>query len=370
MLKKTCAMTTLSAVFVSTAAFAAARDYISIVGSSTVYPFSTVVAEQFGRNTTFKTPKVEATGSGGGLKLFCSGIGVEHPDITNASRRMKASEQNKCAANRIRDILEIKVGYDGIVLANAKQAPRLYLDRKTIFLALAKQVPGPDGRLIDNPYRTWKEIDSNLPDTRIEVLGPPPTSGTRDAFVELAMEGGAKQFADLKTLRKSKDAAEIKALMAKLGIPASAFNKKGKKVFKIVAHAIREDGVYIEAGENDNLILQKLAANPKAVGIFGYSFLDQNRDQVKGALVDGHMPEFELIATGDYPISRPLYFYVKLAHVGNVPGLEEFLAEFTADEAWGDEGYLTDKGLIPMPSAERATYADNAKLLTPMPKLR
>ena len=158
--------------------------------------------------------------------------------------------------------------------------------------------------------------------------------------------------------------------MAKLGIPVSAFNKKGKKVFKIVAHAIREDGVYIEAGENDNLILQKLAANPKAVGIFGYSFLDQNRDQVKGALVDGHMPEFELIATGDYPISRPLYFYLKLAHVGNVPGLEEFLAEFTADEAWGDEGYLTDKGLIPMPSAERATYAENAKLLTPMPKLR
>ncbi len=370
MLKKACVMTTLSAVFVSSTAFAAARDYISIVGSSTVYPFSTVVAEQFGRNTTFKTPKVESTGSGGGLKLFCAGVGVKHPDVTNASRRIKASEQEKCTANGIKDILEIKVGYDGIVLANAKQAPRMHLNRKVIFLALAKQVPGPDGKLIDNPYQTWQEIDPSLPDARIEVLGPPPTSGTRDAFVELAMEGGAKQFADLKALRKSKDPAEIKALMAKLGIPDSAFNKKGKQVFKIIAHAVREDGVYIEAGENDNLILQKLAANPKAVGIFGYSFLDQNRDQVKGALVDGHMPEFELIASGDYPISRPLYFYVKLAHVGNVPGIEALLAEFTADDTWGDEGYLTDKGLIPMPAAERATYAENAALLTPMPKLR
>ncbi len=370
MLKKACVMTTLSAIFVSGTAFAAARDYISIVGSSTVYPFSTVVAEQFGRNTTFKTPKVESTGSGGGLKLFCAGIGVEHPDVTNASRRIKASEQQKCAVNRIRDILEVKVGYDGIVLANAKQAPRLRFDRKTIFLALAKQVPGADGRLIDNPYRTWHQIDPALPDTRIEVLGPPPTSGTRDAFVELAMEGGAKQFADLKKLRRSTDAAEIRALMAKLGIPASAFNKKGKRVFKIIAHAIREDGVYIEAGENDNLILQKLAANPKAVGIFGFSFLDQNRDQVKGALVDGHLPEFELIASGDYPISRPLYFYVKLAHVGNVPGIAEFLAEFTSDQAWGDEGYLTDKGLIPMPVAERMIYAENASLLTPMAQLR
>ena len=368
--KKTCVMMTVSAVFVSSAALAAARDYISIVGSSTVYPFSTVVAEQFGRNTTFKTPKVEATGSGGGLKLLCAGIGIKHPDVTNASRRIKASEQAKCAANGINDILEIKVGYDGIVLANAKQAPHLHLNRKVIFLALAKQVPGPDGKLIDNPYQTWQEIDPSLPDTRIEVLGPPPTSGTRDAFVELAMEGGAKQFADLKALRKSQDATEIKTLMTKLGVPDSVFNKKGKQVFKIIAHAIREDGVYIEAGENDNLILQKLAANPKAVGIFGYSFLDQNRDQVKGALVDGHMPEFELIASGDYPISRPLYFYVKLAHVGNVPGIEAFLAEFTADDTWGDEGYLTDKGLIPMPAAERATYAENAALLTPMPKLR
>ena len=369
MIKKTIALAALSAVMVSGVANAAARDYISIVGSSTVYPFATVVAEQFGKTTKFKTPKVESTGSGGGLKLFCAGVGVEHPDITNASRRIKKSEQEMCAKNGIADIIEVKVGYDGIVMANAKGAPRMELSRKDIFLALAKQVPGSDGKLIDNPYMTWKDVNPALPATKIEVLGPPPTSGTRDAFVELAMEGGAKKFADLAALRKAKG-DDVKALMAKLGIPESAFNKKGKKVFQAVAHAIREDGAYIEAGENDNLIIQKLAANPKALGIFGYSFLDQNADKVQGSLVDGHEPTFEAIAAGDYPVSRALFFYVKKAHVGKVPGIAEYLAEFTADKAWGDEGYLSEKGLIPMPEAERGQFAYNAKGLVPMDALK
>ena len=370
MLKKTLVLAALSAAIVSGTAHAAtARDYISIVGSSTVYPFATVVAEQFGKTTKFKTPKVESTGSGGGLKLFCNGVGVEHPDITNASRRIKKSEQELCAKNGVKDIIEVKVGYDGIVLGQAKSAKRLNLTRKDIFLALAKQVPGKDGRLVDNPYTTWKQVNPALPDAKIEVLGPPPTSGTRDAFVELAMEGGAKKFADLKALRGSKDETEIKSLMAKLGIPESAFDKKGKKVFKAVAHGIREDGVYIEAGENDNLIVQKLEANPSAVGIFGFSFLDQNADKIAGATIDGQEPTFEAIADGAYPVSRPLYFYVKKAHVGAVPGIKEYLDEFTSDKAFGEEGYLSDKGLIPMPEAERGQFRYGATALTPMAAL-
>ena len=370
MFEKTIAAATLSAMMVSGVANAAsARDYISIVGSSTVYPFATVVAEQFGKSTRFKTPKVESTGSGGGLKLFCAGIGVEHPDITNASRRIKPSEQEKCAGNGINEIVEMKVGYDGIVMANAKSAPQMELSRKDIFLALAKQIPGKDGKLMDNPHQTWKDVNPALPATKIEVLGPPPTSGTRDAFVELAMEGGAKKFADLKALRKAKGPGAVKPLMAKLGIAESAYNKKGKKVFKAVAHAIREDGAFIEAGENDNLIIQKLAANPKALGIFGFSFLDQNADKVQGSIVDGKEPTFENIADGAYPVSRSLYFYVKKAHVGKLPGIEAYLAEFSSDKAWGDEGYLTDKGLIPMPEAERGQFAYNAKGLIPMEAL-
>ena len=370
MLKKSLVLAAMSATMVYGAAeAAAARDYVSIVGSSTVYPFATVVAEQFGKTTSYKTPKIESTGSGGGLKLFCAGVGVEHPDITNASRRMKKSEQENCAKHGVTEVVEIKVGYDGIVLANSKAAQSLELSRKDIFLALAKQVPGADGKLIDNPYQTWKQVNPALPNIKIEVLGPPPTSGTRDAFSELAMEGGAKKFDDLKALRASKDEAEIKALMAKLGIPESVFNKKGKKVFQAVAHAIREDGAYIEAGENDNLIVQKLEANPNAVGVFGFSFLDQNADKVQGSLVDGKAPTFEAIADGSYPVSRPLYFYVKKAHAGAVPGIEGYLAEFTSERAWGDEGYLADKGMIPMPAAERAKFAADAKNLTPMEAL-
>ncbi|MET0094652.1 MAG: PstS family phosphate ABC transporter substrate-binding protein [Sedimenticola sp.] len=324
----------------ATSATAASRDYISIVGSSTVYPFATVVAETFGKTTRFKTPKIESTGSGGGLKLFCSGVGVVHPDITNASRRIKSSEVKKCAGNGVNEIIEVKVGYDGIVMANAKNAPLFKISRKDIFLALAKDVPNPKaaGETMANPYKTWKDVNASLPNTKIEVLGPPPTSGTRDAFVELAMEGGCKKIDWIKAMKKA-----------------------DKKAYKKLCHTIREDGAFIEAGENDNLIVQKLEANPAALGIFGFSFLDQNSDKVKGSEVDGVQPAFEAIADGSYPVSRPLYFYVKKSHIGKVPGIKEYLAEFTSEKAWGDEGYLTDKGLIPMPTAERKSFAEAVK---------
>lgn len=316
----------------------AARDYISIVGSSTVYPFATVVAEQFGKTSGSKTPKIESTGSGGGFKLFCGGVGINHPDITNASRAIKSSEIDKCAANGVKEIIEIKIGYDGIVLANSKTVAPLKLTRKDIFLALAKDVPDPKkpGKLIPNPYKIWKDVNASLPATKIEVLGPPPTSGTRDAFVELAMEGGAKKFDFIKAMKKS-----------------------DKRAYKALCHTVREDGAYVEAGENDNLIVQKLQANPDAVGIFGFSFLDQNSDVIQGSFIENEAPTFEAIAKGAYPVSRPLYFYVKKAHVDVIPGMKGYLAEFSSDKAWGEEGYLADKGMIPMPAAERKLYQEN-----------
>ena len=370
----------IALVGLSMASAQAARETISIVGSSTVYPFATTVAERFGKNTRFNTPKIESTGSGGGLKLFCAGVGTTHPDITNASRKIKASEISTCAANGVKDIVEVKIGYDGIVMANAKNAPQFNLSRVEIFKALAKNIPGPNGKLIPNPNKTWKDVNPDLPAIKIEVLGPPPTSGTRDAFAELALGGGAKKFADLKALRKLKanDPQKIKAMMNKLGIPLSVFAEanefkakigkkaKGKDVFKAVAYAVREDGAYIEAGENDNLIIQKLEANPNALGVFGYSFLDQNSDKVKGAVIEGSEPEFEAIANGDYPISRSLYFYVKKAHMDSIPGMREYLQEFTSDNAWGDDGYLTEKGLIPMPEDEREAFLDDVKNLKTM----
>ncbi len=316
---------------------AAGRDYISIVGSSTVYPFSTVVAEQFGKTTKFPTPKIESTGTGGGFKLFCDGVGVGHPDISNASRRIKKSEFEACESKGVTEIVEVKIGYDGIVVANDKSAPDMKLSRKDLYLALAKDVPAPDGsaKLVPNPYKTWKDVNASLPASKIEVLGPPPTSGTRDAFLEMVMEEGAKTFDFVKGL--------------------------DKKEFTAAAHTIREDGAYVEAGENDNLIVQKLQANPSALGIFGFSFLDQNTDKVKGASVEGVAPTFESIADGSYKVSRPLFFYVKKAHVGVIPGIAEYLAEFTNEKAWGNDGYLADKGMIPMPDAERAKFAKDAK---------
>lgn len=317
---------------------AAGRDTINIVGSSTVYPFATVVAEKFGKKTKFKTPKIESTGSGGGMKLFCAGVGLNTPDITNASRAIKKSEYDKCQKNGVKDITEVKIGYDGIAIANSKKAIKFSLTRKDLFLALAKQVPNPDGSetLVENPYKTWKQINASLPDTAIEVLGPPPTSGTRDAFAELAMEGGCKKVGWIKAMKK-----------------------KDKKAYKGICHTVREDGPYIEAGENDNLIVQKLEKNPNALGIFGFSFLEQNDDKVQGSMVEGKSPEFETIADGSYPISRPLYFYVKNAHAKSIPGMKEYLKEFTAEAAMGDEGYLLDKGLIPLSAAERSTLREN-----------
>lgn len=326
------------------AAAQSSRDYIYIVGSSTVYPFSTVVAERFGRSSKHKTPKVESTGSGGGLKLFCEGVGVGFPDVTNSSRAIKNSEVEACASNGVTEIVEVKIGYDGIVIANAIDAPAVSLSRRDIFLALAKEVPGAtDGKLVKNPYTTWADVNPELPAIRIEVLGPPPTSGTRDAFVELAMEGGCKTVSWISALKSS-----------------------DKNQYQSICHTIREDGAFVEAGENDNLIVQKLGANESAFGIFGFSFLDQNAEKVKGAQVDDVMPTFEAIAAGDYPVSRPLYFYVKKAHVGVIPGLKEFLREFTSERTWGEDGYLSDRGLIPLPIEERGEVAAAVRNLTPL----
>jgi phosphate transport system substrate-binding protein len=332
---------------VVTAQAADGRDYISIVGSSTVYPFSTTVAEQFGKTTKFKTPKIESTGTGGGFKLFCAGAGADSPDITNASRAIKSSEVETCSKNGVTEIIEVKVGYDGIVLANSKKAPKMTISRKDIFLALAKEVPSPEGgdKLVPNPYKTWKDVNATLPADKIEVLGPPPTSGTRDAFVEMVMDEGCAAFESIKALKKTDE-----------------------KKFKAVCGTVREDGAYVEAGENDNLIIQKLEANPKSFGVFGFSFLDQNADKVQGSLVDGQAPKFESIADGKYPVSRPLFFYVKKSHVGVIPGIAEFLAEFTNEKAWGEEGYLSGKGLIPMPKEERKKVAADTKALKVMTK--
>lgn len=291
------------AALVGVAGAAEARDQIRIVGSSTVFPFSTAVAETFGKTTEFKTPVVESTGSGGGLKLFCSGVGVDHPDITNASRRIKAKEIKLCAENGVTPV-ESKVGFDGIVVANARSAPTYALTREQLVIALAEQGPKPT---------LWSDIDPSLPAVKIEILGPPPSSGTRDAFQELVMEEACEGA----------------------GVPCEGIS-------------MREDGVYIESGENDNLIVSKLEANPNALGIFGYSFLDQNSDKLHAATIDGVEADFDNIATGDYPVSRSLYFYVKAEHVGVIPGIMEYVAEFSSEEAAGEEGYLVDKGLIPL----------------------
>jgi len=338
----TLAAASLLVAAATSASAADGRDYIAMVGSSTVYPFSTTVAEQFGKTTKFKTPKIESTGTGGGMKLFCAGVGVDTPDLTNASRRMKKSEMETCQKNGVKAVTEIKVGYDGIVVANSKNAKLFNVSRKDLFLALAKDVPSPDGaeKLVPNPYKTWKDVNKDLPADKIEVLGPPPTSGTRDAFVELVMDEGCTEFGFVKAMKKT-----------------------DKKAFKAACQTVREDGAYIEAGE---MIVQKLEANPHSLGIFGFSFLDQNADKIQGSVIDGQEPTFENIASGKYAVSRPLFIYVKNAHVGVIPGIKEYLAEYTSDRAWGEEGYLAEKGLIPAPKDEQAKYADIAKKLTPV----
>jgi phosphate transport system substrate-binding protein len=324
-----------------------ARDQLYVVGSSTVYPFATVVAENFGKKTGMKVPKIESTGSGGGMKLFCKGLGTKHPDMTNASRRVKKKEFKKCQKNGI-DFVEVKVGYDGIVIANSKKSPVMALTKKQIFLALGKDVPEGNkegGKLIPNPNKKWSDVDPSLPNIAIEVLGPPPTSGTRDAFQELAIEGGCKAFPELKAIKK-----------------------QDKKKYKSICRAVREDGPFIEAGENDNLIVQKLVENPNAFGVFGFSFLLENADKIQGSTVNGAAPTMAAIADKSYGISRPLYFYVKSAHLDVIPGMREYVAEFTAPDTWGPGGYLEERGMIPMPDEERAKFGADAKNMTALAK--
>lgn len=322
---------------------AIAGDEIRVVGSSTVYPFSTVVAERFGRMTTNPTPVIESTGTGGGMKLFCSGVGSDTPDISNASRRIKDSEIENCLNNGVEEVVEVKIGYDGIVLANSIRADHYDLTQRDIFLALAKNIPTEDGTLVENTYETWQEVNPALPAIKIEVLGPPPTSGTRDAFSELVLEKGCKTFPWLKALKDT-----------------------DKPRFKAICHGLREDGVYIEAGENDNLIVQKLNANPTSLGIFGFSFLDQNSDKVQASYINGHEATFDNIASGDYPISRSLYFYVKKAHLDDVPGLADFVKLFMDERAIGEDGFLTERGLIPMGEDELETWRSSVLSFTPI----
>ncbi|KAF0228405.1 MAG: phosphate transport system substrate-binding [Beijerinckiaceae bacterium] len=315
---------------------AVARDQIRIVGSSTVYPFTTAVAEQLGKAGGIKTPVVESTGTGGGMKMFCEGVGENFPDATNASRRMKIGEFEGCQKNGVKDIIELMVGYDGLTLALSKKAQPLKLTRAQVFLALAKQVPGPDGKLIANPYKTWNQVDAALPNRPIEVLGPPPTSGTRDSLHELIMEPGAEQIPAMKALKAA-----------------------DRKAFDAAWKSIREDGPYVEAGENDNVIVQKLETNQNAIGVFGYSFLEENVAKIQGASIDGVMPDMDTIASLKYSPSRELFIYIKKAHISVVPGLDKFAAEYVSDKAAAEGGYLEKKGLVPVPKAKLATSKAN-----------
>jgi phosphate transport system substrate-binding protein len=331
----------VSALALSSAA--EARDQIRIVGSSTVYPFTTAVAENFGKTSGMKTPIVESTGTGGGMKLFCAGVGADHPDITNASRRIKKAEAESCQANGVTDIVELKIGFDGLTLAQSKNAQPLQLTLAQVFLALAKEVPGPDGKLIPNPNMQWSDIDPSLPAMKIEVLGPPPTSGTRDSLHELFMEKGAEQIDAMKKLKEA---------------DAKAFEKVWK--------TIREDGAYIEAGENDNVIVQKIEANPNAVGIFGFSFLEENTSALRGVPLGGIEPSFEAIASGEYKGGRPLFVYIKKQNVGVVPGIQEFAEEYVSSRALGEDGYLAAKGLVPLPSDQLEKETAKVKAMEPM----
>ncbi len=304
-----------------------ARDQIGIVGSSTVYPFAAVVAEHFGRDTEFKTPKIESTGSGGGIKLFCEGLGYRTPDIVNSSRRIKQSEVDRCSKRGVRKIMEVAFGYDGIVVARSKAGVDFPLTFRTLYLSLAKDIPAPgeEKSFIPNPNKKWSDISPDLPDIKIRVLGPPTTSGTRDAFVELAMEGGCNTFPSVRELKK-----------------------QDKALYKVRCHTLREDGAFIDAGENDNLLVQKLRVSPETLGIFGFSFLSQNADLVNGLSVEGERPTLEAAASGEYPLSRLLFFYVKKDHISIVPGLKEYVQAFISDGASGDDGYLVYRGLIPL----------------------
>lgn len=305
------------------------RTHIAIAGSSTVYPFTATIAETFGRDTKFKTPIVESTGTGGGFKLFCSGIGLNYTDFSNASRAIKQSEIEKCNENGIVNIGEIKIGYDGIVLANSVLGKDYSLTKKQIFLALANKVPSEDGEsLVDNFYEKWSDIDKNLPEINITIYGPPPTSGTRDAFVELVMQEACEDFEVIKLTYPDKEIREKKC------------------------HIIRSDGHFIEAGENDNLIVQKLKNDKDAFGIFGFSFLEENSHAVKSVTINDIKPNFSNIVSGSYSVSRPLFIYFKAENIAFVEGMKEFILEIISPNTLGFDGYLLQKGLIPLTDSE------------------
>ncbi len=331
---------TLAAAGMATAFAGAAhaRNEIRVVGSSTVFPYTQAVAEEFsGKYPEYPAPVIESTGTGGGMKIFCQGVGEAHPDIEDASRAMKPSEWALCQKNGVDDITEAMIGYDGLSIAVSRSNPTAWnLTKAQIFKALAKEIPTGDGKLVPNPYRKWSQIDPNLPDIPITVYGPPPTSGTRDAFVELAMHEGCKELPEVQALKKGMD------------------KKAFKKWVKTHCSPMRQDGPFIEAGENDNLIVQRLEADPNALGIFGFSFLYENEDKLKAVSIEGVAPSPETIASFEYTLSRPLFIYVKNAHRGVIPGLKEFLEEYASEDALGPDGYLVERGLVPLPDDLRA----------------
>ena len=326
---------TLTATAVLAGSFAAssafARDQIKIVGSSTVFPYTQAVAEEFANKTGKSAPVVESTGTGGGMKIFCAGVGEEHPDLTGASRAIKSSEKELCKGNGVDSVTEVLIGYDGLSVAVSRKGNAFDISKPQLYQALAAKVP-VDGKLVDNPNKKWSDIDSSLPDVEITVYGPPPTSGTRDAFVELVMEEGCEEL---------------------------EYFKKDKKAAKECG-AMRQDGPFIEAGENDNLIVQRLESDPNAYGIFGYSFLFENQDKLQPVKVGGVEPSEATIADGSYGISRPLFFYIKNAHRGVIPGLKEFITEYVSEESMGKGGYLTDRGLVSLADAKRKEVQDAA----------
>jgi phosphate transport system substrate-binding protein len=324
---------------IATPAFAA-RNQIRVVGSSTVYPFTTTAAEHFGQAGKFKAPIVEATGTGGGFKLFCEGVGETKPDISNASRPMSESEKALCAKNGVTDIAEVPIGYDGIVIATKKGGAALDISRKQLFLALAKELPGKNGKMAPNPNKNWSDVDAALPNAPIAVYGPPPTSGTRDAFAELVLEKGCGQVAEF----------------------AKAY--PDEKARKAACHAVREDGAYADSGEDDNVIIQKLVANESALGIFGYSYYDNNRAKIQAAKVEGVLPDYKSVESGKYTVSRSLYVYVKKQHIGVVPGIVEFVRELTSEASIGEDGYNSAKGLLPLSPKDRDSLKASVAKLT------
>ncbi|MDX8381708.1 MAG: substrate-binding domain-containing protein [Ghiorsea sp.] len=344
MKKHTIALAAIAATcFTLGASIAQAEDNIQIVGSSTVYPFSSYTAEALGATGKFKTPVVESTGSGGGMKLFCAGAGMDTPDFTNASRRMKAKEFKKCQKNGVKEITEMVVGYDGIAIAQSKKAPTIALSRKDMMLAVAAEVPNKAGTaLIDNPYHFWNEINPKLPHRAIRVYGPPASSGTRDAFEDMILKHLTKHIDAYTKLYKA--------------------DKKKNKAYKKF-HKVRQDGVYIPSGENDNLIVQKLARDTDALGIFGYSYLEENSDSIAPAIIDGVIPTPSTISGHTYPLSRSLYFYIKKSHIGKVKGMMEYANLFMSNQMIGEDGECTDIGLISLPSADLKAYRADLKSL-------